>query len=125
MSRLYARNQRLIVVALAVTVFLWSWSFLDHSFYVHKKSTDVVYYQGYAVKMRAGQVPYRDFAVDYPPGALAVFLAPTFVGHPESLSNYEKWFARLMCLLGVGCLLLVLQARPPLWGLALSRSRHS
>jgi uncharacterized membrane protein len=107
------------MVALAVTVFLWSWIFLDHSFYVHQHSTDVVYYQGYVTNIRAGQVPYRDFAVDYPPGALAVFLAPTLVVDPANLSSYEKWFARLMCALGLICLLLVVQARPPLWGVAL------
>jgi uncharacterized membrane protein len=119
MAELYARNRRHLLVALAVTVFLWSWAFLDHSFYVHKKSTDVVYYQGYVMKIRAGEVPYRDFAVDYPPGSLAVFLAPSLVGHPASLSNYEKWFGRLMCVLGLCCLLLVVRARPPVWGLAL------
>jgi uncharacterized membrane protein len=119
MARLHSRNQRLILVALAVTVFLWSWAFLDHSFYAHRKSTDVVYYQGYVNQIRVGQLPYRDFTVQYPPGALAVFLAPTVFGHSANLSNYEKWFARLMCALGLTCLLLVALARPPLWGLAL------
>lgn len=104
--------------ALAVVVFVWSWVFLDHSFYVHRKSTDAVYYQGYAAKMRSGEVPYRDFAVEYPPGALPVFIAPTFVSDPANLGAYEKWFARLMCVLGVCCLLLVIRARPPTWGLA-------
>jgi len=117
--RRFALEPGRLGVALAVVVFVWSWVFLDHSFYLHRKSTDAVYYQSYAVKVQAGEVPYRDFAVQYPPGSLAVFLAPTLVSDPADLAAYEKWFSRLMCLLGICCLLLVIRAHPPPWGLAL------
>src|SRR5262249_51442361 len=34
------------------------------------------------------------------------------------LRNYETWFARLMSVLGICCVLLVARARPAVWGLA-------
>ena len=110
---------RQIGVAFAVVVFLGSWVFLGHWFYSGKGSSDAIWYQPYGLQMRAGELPYRDFAVEYPPGALAAFVAPTLVGQPENLADYEKWFGRLMCLLGLCSVLLVALAGPPVWGLAL------
>ena len=42
-----------------------------------------------------GQVPYRDFAVEYPPGALTVFLVPSL------FANYASAFAWEMAACGV------------------------
>ena len=110
---------RQLGVALAVVVYLASWAFLGHSFYAGKGSSDAIFYHRYGLELRAGKLPYRDFAVEYPPGALAVFIAPTYVDGHGNLSDYERWFGRLMCLLGVCTLLLVALAHPTPWGLAL------
>jgi uncharacterized membrane protein len=48
-------------------------------------------------------VPYRDFFMEYPPGALAAFLPPTAFGS----SHYNAAFKCLMALCGVATLLLV------------------
>jgi uncharacterized membrane protein len=48
-------------------------------------------------------VPYRDFFMEYPPGALAVFLPPAAFGS----SHYNAAFKCLMALCGVATLLLV------------------
>jgi hypothetical protein len=40
----------------------------------HKLSGDVSIYQSYGVALRDGEAPYRDIAIDYPPGALPAFL---------------------------------------------------
>jgi uncharacterized membrane protein len=50
-----------------------------------------------------GRVPYRDFFMEYPPGALAVFLPPAAFGS----SHYNATFKFLMALCGVATLLLL------------------
>jgi uncharacterized membrane protein len=107
------------VALLAVAVFLASWVMLDHWFFSHGRIVDTPYYQSYGLSMRNGEVPYRDFEVDYPPGALPVFLAPTYVGTPTWIVDYQRWFARLMALYGVLVLVFVVLARPPLHGIVL------
>jgi hypothetical protein len=105
-------------VVLAVAVFVCSWLFLGHWLYAGKGSSDAMFYHRYGVEVRAGEVPYRDFAVEYPPGAFVAFVAPTYVDGAGSLADYERWFGRLMCLLGLGTLLLVAVERPPPWARA-------
>jgi hypothetical protein len=106
MSRRYVLG-----VALAVIVYLWSWAFLSHSFYGHRGSSDVGFYQQFASDIQAGKVPYRDFAVEYPPGALVVFAAPALVTSPSHPHDYARWFGRLMGMLGLSALLLVAVVR--------------
>jgi Glycosyltransferase family 87 len=61
--------------------------------------SDVGGYQERATLIRAGQVPYRDFAFEYPPASLAVMLLPAYL--PWS---YATSFAVLMWVCGVGCI---------------------
>ena len=49
--------------------------------------------RSYGRSMRDGLVPYRDFAVEYPPGALPVFVLPTWLH-----GDYASSFAWLMAL---------------------------
>jgi uncharacterized membrane protein len=57
---------------------------------------DVHLYGGFAHSIFAGHVPYRDFFMEYPPGALAVFLPPQVFGS----SHYNAAFKSLMTLCG-------------------------
>ena len=57
---------------------------------------DVHLYQGFAHSVFDGAVPYRDFFMEYPPGALAVFLPPEVFG----TSHYNAAFKALMTLCG-------------------------
>ncbi len=61
--------------------------------------SDVPLYLHYALLVRGGAVPYRDFAFEYPPAALP----------PMLLAEYMSWsyatsFAVLMGLCGAGCI---------------------
>jgi hypothetical protein len=98
-------------IALATAVFVVSWMLLDKDFAAHGRISDVPVYQAYGLDVRLGQVPYRDFPLEYPPASLPVFIAPTYVGEPTDPVDYGTWFARLMGLCGLACLGLVILAR--------------
>ena len=59
---------------------------------------DVPVYQHYAGLVRAGEIPYRDFAFEYPPAALPALLVPSWL--PWSFATS---FAVLMGVCGAGC----------------------
>jgi uncharacterized membrane protein len=64
---------------------------------------DVHLYQRYTELLLHGHVPYRDFFMEYPPGALAVFLPPA----AATSAHYNAAFKALMALCGVASLVLV------------------
>ncbi len=112
-------DRRLLWAVAATVVFLGCWVMLDHWFFAHGRIVDTPFYQAYGLAMRNGQVPYRDFPVEYPPGSLPAFLVPTYFGEPTWIVDYQRWFARLMAVCGVAVLLFVLLARPPRHGVVL------
>jgi len=104
---------RLGNAAAAVALFLVSWALLHHGFYAHNEIVDTPVYERYGEAMTQGQVPYRDFAVEYPPAALPVFLLPA-LGEGDS-SDYERRFEGLIAALGVACVLLVAAVASATW----------
>ena len=87
-------------------MFLGCWEALHHWFYARNVITDTpTISRGTAMRCGDGIVPYRDIAVEYPPGALPVFLAPTYA------NGYDETFGWLMAACGVGCLLFAAAAR--------------
>jgi hypothetical protein len=111
---------------LAVALFAVAWALLHVGFYTHKQVIDTPIYQRYGNAIARGKVPYRDFAVEYPPGALPVFALPGFAEPGEAqhvTSGFRRTFETLMWICGAVALLamvLVLRATraPPgrLWG---------
>ncbi len=71
-----ARTPDLPRTALAVLLFLVAWGVIHVGFYERDQIVDTPVYESYGEAMEAGQVPYRDFAIEYPPGALPVFRRP-------------------------------------------------
>jgi uncharacterized membrane protein len=69
---------------------------------------DVEGYYQYAVRMNGGQVAYRDFAVEYPPGALVVFYLPYLVSN--SLAGYGTAFTFEMLVFDILGMLMILGA---------------
>jgi uncharacterized membrane protein len=96
----------------AAAVFVGSWALLHTGFYSAHQLTDTPVYNGYGQAMRVGDVPYRDFAVEYPPAALPIFVAPTFLG------DYDAAFGWMMAAFGLCCLALVVAAGAPWWSVA-------
>ena len=64
---------------------------------------DVHLYGGFARSVFDGAVPYRDFFMEYPPGALAVFLPPEVFGS----AHYNAAFKALMTLCGAATIVVV------------------
>ena len=88
-------------LALLVLTAALTWSRADDA-----SSWDVPLYQSFGDRMADGAVPYRDFRVEYPPGALPAFLLPSLVapdGDPvyepelnDAARGYARAFAALM-----------------------------
>ena len=67
--------------------------------------TDIPLYHAYGERIAGGLFPYRDFAFEYPPGALPALVLPALV--TDSLSAYRVVFAVEMALAGAIGVLLV------------------
>lgn len=84
------------------------------------RAWDLPVYAGYGERIVAGEVPYRDFPTEYPPGALPAFALPALDSLPgadggervwepldeisDSAWAYAALFAVLTTLLGVGAI---------------------
>jgi uncharacterized membrane protein len=89
----------------AVFVFLAALTVLHWGFYRQHLILDTIEYQHYGNAMAHGHVPYRDFPVEYPPGALPAFVLPA-LGHADvdHFRIFNREFELLMALCGVGAL---------------------
>ena len=113
MTPRHPSSLRLASGALGVALFLLSWALLHEGFYSRDQIVDTPIYERYGEAMTDGQVPYRDFTVEYPPTALPVFLLPA-LGEGDS-NDYRRRFEGLMAGLGVACVLLVAVLSSSLW----------
>ena len=105
-AQLSRREGRALAVAVLVAVFLVSWGVIHRGFYA--KPPVIIDTPGYQLRAEAildGQVPYRDFDLEYPPGALPVFVVPAIGG------DYATLFAWLMAVLGAATVVLVSRVR--------------
>jgi uncharacterized membrane protein len=84
------------VAAAAGGLFLFCWGLVHLGFWSHGALVDWPTYKNYGdAILNHGLVPYRDFAVEYPPGALAVFVAPA------AFADYASAFAWEMAVCGL------------------------
>jgi hypothetical protein len=105
-AHLSRREGRAAAVAVAVAVFLVSWGAIHRGFYAQPPViVDTPGYQLHSEAILDGQVPYRDFDVEYPPGALPVFVVPAIGG------DYASVFAWLMAALGAATVVVVARVR--------------
>jgi hypothetical protein len=101
-------EQSVIVAAIAaILLFVVTWMVLHAGFYADKQIIDTPVYQRYGNAISDGKVPYRDFAVEYPPGALPVFALPGLAkpGHDQDVSpGFRRTFETLMWICGAAAL---------------------
>jgi hypothetical protein len=99
--------------AAGVAVFLVAWALLHEGVYARDQIVDTPIYERYGEAMTDGQVPYRDFRVEYPPAALPVLLLPALGGNDSRA--YARRFEGLMAGLGVACVVLVAALASSIW----------
>ena len=92
----------------AVAVFVGTWTLLHVGFYRHNQIVDTPVYQRYGNEIAHGNVPYRDFDLEYPPGALPMFALPGLAepGHAQTVTAaFRRTFETLMWMCGAVALL--------------------
>ncbi|MDX6476040.1 MAG: hypothetical protein QOH95_1551, partial [Gaiellaceae bacterium] len=90
-----SRSRPELVAALG-GLFLLCWGLVHLDFWSHGALVDWPTYKRYGdAILHDGLVPYRDFAVEYPPGAIVAFILPA------AFDDYAAAFAWQMALCGV------------------------
>ena len=102
-DRVYA-----LAAFVAVALFVGTWTLLHYGFYTHSHIIDTPVYQRYGNEIADGKVPYRDFQLEYPPGALPMFALPGLAAPGEGQDvrpGFRRTFETLMWMCGAGALL--------------------
>jgi glycosyl transferase family 87 len=101
-------------VALGLVLLTASWGLLHVGFYDRNQIIDTPVYQHYGEQMLDGKVPYRDFAVEYPPAALPVFVLPALAAKEDYQSAFEllMWAAAVAAIVLLGITLAAVGAGP-------------
>lgn len=83
----------LLTLAVGLGLLTASWGALHLPPFEGYQIVDTPVYQEYGEAMAAGEVPYRDFDLEYPPGALPVFWLPTLgpADHYASIFEGLMW----------------------------------
>jgi hypothetical protein len=103
------------VGALSIIVFSVTWvvvGFLAAQYLYGSpgRALQVDLYRAYADNVLAGQIPYRDFAFEYPPLALVPILGPLpFAGSPVTEEGYRVAFQLFMAGVGMVTMIFVLR----------------
>lgn len=114
--RLFSSEEGALRAGAAAAVFLVCFALVHLWFWAHGQISDVGEYRQYGNEIvHAGLVPYRDFAVDYPPGALPAFIVPEIGG------TYTAAFELFMAACGLVLIGVVERIQPrAAWFVAIS-----
>ncbi len=91
------------VTALATPIFLGALAVPSGGLFRGAKFRDLHVYRQYGDALLDGRIPYRDFPVEYPPGAIPLFTAPSLAPG----GAYDALFKVLMTLCGIASIYLV------------------
>jgi len=89
--------------ALATPIFLAACAVPSGGLARSARFRDIHIYQRFGDALLAGHVPYRDFLVEYPPGAVPLFALPSLL----PAGAYDQTFKALMALCGIGAIFAV------------------
>jgi hypothetical protein len=105
----HSTDPHVVAAALAaITLFVIAWALLHVGFYTHDQVLDTPVYQRYGNAIADGKIPYRDFTVEYPPGALPAFALPGLAepGRDQNVTpGFRRAFEVLMWICGAAALI--------------------
>ena len=96
-----------LVAVLAAALFFVAWGVLHHGYYARGQILDTGFYELHGDAVMNGQVPYRDFALEYPPASLPAFVVPSLYAQRGDLTAYRHVFDVLMAVCGAALAALV------------------
>ncbi len=100
-------RQRRLVTAAFLLLHVLIWLVLFQSLWFGDKHiTDTPIYYEYAGRMTDGMLPYRDFASEYPPLAMLLFLLPRLLSG-NAYGAFVSWFELEMLLADLAIVLLI------------------
>jgi Glycosyltransferase family 87 len=99
-------------VAIGVVLFTVSWGLLHAGFWDRTQIVDTPVYQHYGEAVLDGEVPYRDFDLEYPPAALPVFVLPALARGEDYRAAFEllMWACGVATVVALGLALAAVDA---------------
>ena len=91
-------------VALGIVLLTISWALLHTGFWSRTQIIDTPVYERYGEAVLDGQVPYRDFDLEYPPAALPAFLLPALAEDDDYGAAFEvlMWACAVAAVVALG-----------------------
>jgi 8-oxo-dGTP pyrophosphatase MutT (NUDIX family) len=93
-----------VVGAVGLAVFVCAWALLHEGWFSRGQIVDTPVYESYGWAVARGEVPYRDFSLEYPPGALPAFAVPG-LGTEGDDGAFRQRFETLMFMFGAALVL--------------------
>jgi len=89
-----------------------SWALLHTGFWSRTQIIDTPVYEHYGEAILDGQVPYRDFDLEYPPAALPAFVLPALAQEDDYASAFEllMWACAVAAVVALGLALAAVDA---------------
>jgi len=99
-----SRADPLLLALAAGVLFLAAWAGLHAGWYERDQIVDTPVYEGYGHAIESGKLPYRDFRLEYPPGALPAFAVPSLATRGRAPERYRSAFEGAMFASGLAAL---------------------
>ena len=90
-----------LVALAACLAFLGAWGAVHGGWYDNEEIVDIPVYETYGNAIESGNVPYRDFRLEYPPAALPVFALPALLSERDNEPAFRRAFEWVMAACGV------------------------
>lgn len=117
--RLLQRRPLLVAAVVGCVLYLAAASIPTTGLWSHRYEGDQDVYSFYAGSIRAGNAPYRDFLIEYPPAALAVFVPPQLALEAfqkiGARGTYADFFKTAMLICGLLLVLAVVGTADVVW----------